>query len=250
MAVEPAAGATVARFAADSGSRLDRLTTDRRSVVAADTGRVALDPLDSELAGDRFRRLGLVHREEAEMVAGLLPDANLQLVTLGAGLGADDRLGLKARCDRRGGERCDEALDLMIKLWTEPVTEHAGKHFTVKGARMDPKPVQTPHIPLIVGGFSAVALQRTARYGSGWLGFGLNPAITEQMLESLDAAIADAGLSSEDIDIVMMPGDDSEEVERAFADLGVDRLTPMVGLASTAETAARVEYLEKLAGMF
>jgi probable F420-dependent oxidoreductase len=172
-------------------------------------------------------------------------------IDLGVGVGwcKEETLACGYSFSERG-ERCDEALDLMIKLWTEPVTDHAGKHFSVKGARMDPKPVQRPHIPLIVGGFSAAALQRTARYGKGWLGFGLNPAMTEQMLKALDAALAEEGRSRDDIEIVMMPGDDSEDAARAFADLGVDRLTPMVGLESPAATAERVEYLEKLASIF
>ena len=73
------------------------------------------------------------------------------------------------------GSRCDEALDLMIKLWTEPTTSHTGKHFSVHKARMDPKPAQTPHIPLIVGGFSSAAMRRTATYGNGVVGFWAQP---------------------------------------------------------------------------
>ena len=61
------------------------------------------------------------------------------------------------------GERCDEILELMIKLWTEPVTTHHGKHFRVDDCRMDPKPVQKPHVPLIVGGYSPAAIKRYAR---------------------------------------------------------------------------------------
>ena len=71
------------------------------------------------------------------------------------------------------GERCDEILELMIKLWTEPVTTHHGKHFRVDDCRMDPKPVQKPHVPLIVGGYSPAAMRRAARYGAG-LGLGCN----------------------------------------------------------------------------
>jgi len=146
------------------------------------------------------------------------------------------------------GKRCDEALDLMIKLWTDPVTNHSGQHFTVRDARMDPKPVQTPHIPLIIGGFSAAALQRTAEYGAGWLGFGLNPEMTEMMLKGLDAALAEASRSREDLEIIMMPGDDSMEAAHAFAELGVDRLTPMV--LFDGKVSERVAYLRKLADTF
>ena len=144
------------------------------------------------------------------------------------------------------GARCDEALELMTKLWTEPVTNHAGAHFSVSGARMDPKPVQSPHIPLIIGGFSPAALKRTARFGQGWLGFGLNPAMTEQMLKGIDAALAEEGRSRDDLEIIMMPGDDSIDAAKAFAEMGVDRLTPMIDLSSPDGAARRVEYLQEL----
>ena len=50
------------------------------------------------------------------------------------------------------GERCDEFLTLMKKLWTEPVVTYEGKHIQVNACRMDPKPIQKPHIPIWVGG--------------------------------------------------------------------------------------------------
>ena len=104
------------------------------------------------------------------------------------------------------------------------------------------------HIPLIIGGFSTAALQRTAEYGAGWLGFGLNPEMTERMLKGLDAALAEAGRSREDLEIIMMPGDDSMEAAHAFAELGVDRLTPMV--LFDGKVSERVAYLRKLAETF
>lgn len=68
------------------------------------------------------------------------------------------------------GERADEFLELTQSLWTKPLTTFEGKHFTVRGARMDPKPVQKPHVPIIVGGHSKVAFRRAARFGAGWYG--------------------------------------------------------------------------------
>ena len=70
------------------------------------------------------------------------------------------------------------------------------------------------------------------------------------MLTALDSALADAGRKRADIDIVMMPGDDSVEAAQAFADLGVDRLIPMVSLTSKKQTEQRVEYLVELANKF
>lgn len=145
------------------------------------------------------------------------------------------------------GARCDEALDLMIKLWTEPVTNHAGEHYTVEGARFDPKPAQTPHVPLIVGGYSRAALVRAAKYGQGWLGFGLTPSTSEPLLKGLDAALQGAGRSRDDFEIVMMPGDSSLDAARAFAGLGVDRLVPLLQVGDEDYNRKNVDGLVDLA---
>ena len=141
------------------------------------------------------------------------------------------------------GARCDEALELMQKLWRDPVINHMGNHFDVRQARMDPKP--SNGIPLIIGGYSDAALKRTARVGDGWYGFGLTPDLAAGMLQRLDAALAEEGKTRSDINILMMPGDDSMEAAKTFQELGVDRLVPMIDTAQ--DHRARLDYLSELA---
>ena len=45
-------------------------------------------------------------------------------------------------------ERFDEAVDIMLKAWTEERFSHAGRFFTVDEARVIPKPLQRPHPPI------------------------------------------------------------------------------------------------------
>jgi probable F420-dependent oxidoreductase len=148
------------------------------------------------------------------------------------------------------GKRTDESLDLMIRLWTEDSVTFNGDFHQVRGGRMHPHPVQKPHIPLIIGGFSDAAFTRTARIGQGWLGFGLNPEMTTMMLARLDQALATAGRNRDDIEIVMMPGVDGLESAKRFADLGVDRLVPLIPLEAVNAPAERMSYLESLARAF
>jgi probable F420-dependent oxidoreductase len=143
------------------------------------------------------------------------------------------------------GARCDEALELMLKLWRDPVTDHQGRHFQVQGAKMDPKPINGS-IPLIVGGFSDAALKRAASLGQGWLGFGQDPKSAEVILRRLDVHLADVGRTRDDFDIVMMPAVDDLAAARAFQDLGVDRLIPMMMLDSDDSMAARLDHLSEL----
>ena len=127
------------------------------------------------------------------------------------------------------GKRCDEFLEVMQRLWTDPVAEFHGEHFDLPACRMDPKPIQKPHIPMIVGGHSPAGLRRAARFGSGWYGFALTPAQTGDILRQLDEALVAAGKSRDDFEIVITPNDNNPDTVRAFADLGVDRLVLHLG---------------------
>src|SRR5260370_40823609 len=71
---------------------------------------------------------------------------------------------------------------------------------------IDPKPIQKPHVPIIVGGYADAAFRRAVRFGAGWYGFNLDPARPRQMLEKLDAAVAKAGRKrGKDFEIIITP---------------------------------------------
>lgn len=144
------------------------------------------------------------------------------------------------------GERCDEFLTLMQKLWTEPVVTYEGKHIQVHGCRMDPKPVQKPHVPIIVGGHSKRALRRAAEFGNGWYGFGIDPEQTAVVLGDIDAALKSAGRSRDGFEIIITPNQADAETIRAFTDVGVDRLVLHLGSQRPEKITARLAELEAL----
>jgi F420-dependent oxidoreductase-like protein len=45
-----------------------------------------------------------------------------------------------------------EAVEIIKAMWTEPKTTYAGKHYQLKDAYCDPKPIQQPHPPILIGG--------------------------------------------------------------------------------------------------
>ena len=65
------------------------------------------------------------------------------------------------------GQKMNEALEIMNRLWTEENVTFNGKHFQYNKASIMPRPVQVP-LPLWVGGSSDAAIERTAKYGTGW----------------------------------------------------------------------------------
>ena len=67
------------------------------------------------------------------------------------------------------GKRADEALEIVSRLWAEDSVTFHGEHFSYKDAVITPKP-SNASIPLWIGGSSQIAVKRTARIGTGWLG--------------------------------------------------------------------------------
>jgi alkanesulfonate monooxygenase SsuD/methylene tetrahydromethanopterin reductase-like flavin-dependent oxidoreductase (luciferase family) len=73
------------------------------------------------------------------------------------------------------GRLTNETLEILLKLWQEPSVTFDGEFFHLQGVSIAPAPVQRPHPPVWVGGTSAAALRRAARFGQGWLAFLLAP---------------------------------------------------------------------------
>jgi alkanesulfonate monooxygenase SsuD/methylene tetrahydromethanopterin reductase-like flavin-dependent oxidoreductase (luciferase family) len=62
-------------------------------------------------------------------------------------------------------ERLGEALEVITQLWTKEKANYQGKHYELKEAICEPKPIQKPHPPIIIGGSGEKnTLKVTAKY--------------------------------------------------------------------------------------
>jgi probable F420-dependent oxidoreductase len=91
------------------------------------------------------------------------------------------------------GRRVDECIDVCKRLWNEPAVSHHGEFFTFNGAVFEPKPVQRPWPPILVGGESRAALRRATRRGDGWIGMGHTLETARAQIEQLDEMFVQEG---------------------------------------------------------
>ncbi len=67
------------------------------------------------------------------------------------------------------GRRGEEFVACLKAIWTAPEQGFAGELYTLPPCRVEPKPVQRPHPPLLLGGTADVALRRAGRIADGWI---------------------------------------------------------------------------------
>jgi alkanesulfonate monooxygenase SsuD/methylene tetrahydromethanopterin reductase-like flavin-dependent oxidoreductase (luciferase family) len=66
-------------------------------------------------------------------------------------------------------EMLEESLVIIKKMLTEQqASSFNGKHYTIKEARCNPKPILYPHPPLWIGGGGKKTLRLAAKYADGW----------------------------------------------------------------------------------
>lgn len=145
------------------------------------------------------------------------------ILGVGIGLGEAEWHDLGEETDSRvRGEMLDEALDVLLGLWSGKPFSYSGKHYQVKDACFLPKPVQTPRIPIWVGGFwpRKAPFRRMAH----WDGmFPLFEAYGDDQIPLLKESLAfvqaerEAAGSHAPFDVVNLgvtPGDDMTEASR------------------------------------
>lgn len=88
---------------------------------------------------------------------------------LGMGIGWNDVEYIALNQDfHTRGRRIEEQVEVLRKLWTDPLVQYEGRWHHIPDAGLNPMPVQRP-IPIWFGGHADAVLERTARIGDGWM---------------------------------------------------------------------------------
>ena len=112
------------------------------------------------------------------------------------GLGSTFSADFKASgtSTKRRGKRADEALELIYRLWYEEDVNYIGEFFRYDHVTISPRPVNG-RIPLWIGGSSEKAIERTAKYGTGWLGGIETPEQSAKIILGIKEALKKTGRS-------------------------------------------------------
>jgi probable F420-dependent oxidoreductase len=95
------------------------------------------------------------------------------------------------------GQRANEFLQTLKRIWTDEVVEFKGQFYFIPASKIGPKPIQKPHPPILLGGFSPKTFLRIVNYADGWLpvaGFGS----LEQLKQTINILREDARKANKD----------------------------------------------------
>jgi probable F420-dependent oxidoreductase len=187
------------------------------SFLAGKTNRIRL--------GSHVYNLGLRHPFVAARAVQTLDVVSEGRAEIGIGASWLEEEWIATGLDfKTRGRRLDEALDVCKRLWTEAAVEHHGDFFDFGPVAFEPKPVQRPWPPLLIGGESDAALRRAARSADGWIGMAHTLETAPRRLDRLRKLRADAGRGGEPFEVCFgAPVASRDDVTR-WEDLGVTRL--------------------------
>lgn len=120
-------------------------------------------------------------------------------------------------------ERLDEALTIVKSLWTQPRTTFAGRYYQIHDAPCEPKPVQRPYPPIMIGGSGRRTIGIAAKHANVWNCIG-SPEFCAERIAVLHAACAKIGRDPAEIELTVHPTlaiaathDEAETKARAIA---------------------------------
>jgi probable F420-dependent oxidoreductase len=125
----------------------------------------------------------------------------------------------------RRGSRTREYIEVMRRIWGEPLAEYNGEFFSLPESRQDPQPIQQPHPPIHFGGNSESARARVANLGQGWIPWDLSPEEAQKGVAHLGELLEGRDRRRDDVQVsVAMEITDREIDVEAYARAGVDQI--------------------------
>jgi len=125
---------------------------------------------------------------EQAAVLDIVSNGRMELGT-GRSTTAQELDGFSVDYDRTRAE-VREALEIIVKAWTEEILEFDGKLMKIPPRRVVPKPIQKPHPPMWMACTAPESYEMAGDRGLGVLSFNFNWDQVQKSLESYRAACA------------------------------------------------------------
>lgn len=124
----------------------------------------------------------------------------------------------------------------MKELWTQEEAEFHGEYVDFSKSYQWPKPVQTPHPPVLIGGMSEKTIERVLEYGDGWMPnmIGQEPEALDGLMGQLRHRADELGQERTHVTLIGAPMD--KAVISHYRDLGIDRCALLLPTKSESET--------------
>jgi probable F420-dependent oxidoreductase len=120
--------------------------------------------------------------------------------------------------------RTEEAIEAIRSLWSDGAQPFEGKYYRWPAVESNPKPVQKPGVPIIVGGHVEGAARRAARVGDGFFPARGDMKTLAPLLDALRDECGKTGRNPDEIEISTGAGALDPDTVRRYEDLGVSRL--------------------------
>lgn len=131
--------------------------------------------------------------------------------------------------------RFTEGVNVMKALWTQDRVTFDGEFWQLKDAAMEPKPVQKPHPPILVGGAFPQAARRAVRYGDGWApiaGRGPDSEVVE-LLPRFRQMLSEAGRDPQSVPVTLFGVTEDADRLARYRDKGIARVVVMLPSAKS-----------------
>jgi probable F420-dependent oxidoreductase len=152
--------------------------------------------------------------------------------------------------DRKRWKVLRERVEAMKKIWTEERAEYHGEFVNFDPIFSNPKPVQKPHPPVILGAHGRKGMERVVRYCEGWIPIGVFSNVEADM-ESLAETARAAGRDPKSIEVSVFGAAPDAEVLKRYRDHGVSRVVfglPSAGAEKLLPMLDRFAELQKEVG--
>ncbi len=135
------------------------------AALAAQTKRIRLGLM---VTGNTYR-----HPAVLASIAATVDIVSNGRVDLGIGAGWNEyehtSMGIPLYAPGERIRRLDESCQIIKQLFTQPLTTFEGRYYQLKEARREPKPVQKPYPPFVIGGSGEqLTLRVVAKHADVW----------------------------------------------------------------------------------